>query len=140
MEVNAQHCHRILETLNHPNICRLCETWTPWIGHSLAACTLALLRIDSVRRNPIVEIGRGPNNDVMLPGMRCETLSFPLIFCIFHFSFCMVTKHARARFGHVLCSNHFQIKWDGCEDSRSNVIVHDSSTNGTWVRAFCSRT
>jgi hypothetical protein len=96
MEVNAQHCHRLLENLYHPNICRLCETWAPWIGHSLVACTLALLRIDFVRRNPIVEIGRGPNNDVMFPSMRCETLSFPLIFCtfIFHFA-CLRSMRAR---------------------------------------------
>jgi hypothetical protein len=32
--------------------------------------------------------------------------------------------------------NHCQIKWDGCKDSRSNVIMHDNSTNGTWYMSF----
>jgi hypothetical protein len=35
--------------------------------------------------------------------------------------------------------NHCEIKWDG-QDDRSMVIVHDNSTNGTWVRVFCYRT
>ena len=87
MEVNAQHCHRLLENLYHPNICRLCETWAPWIGHSLVACTLALLRIDFVKTNPIIETGLGPNIDVISPGMRCKTLYFPPIFWIFIFRF-----------------------------------------------------
>jgi hypothetical protein len=74
-------------TLNHPNICHLCGTWTLWIGQSLVACTLALLRIDFVKTNPIIETGLGPNIDVISPGMHCETVSFPLIFCIFIFRF-----------------------------------------------------
>jgi hypothetical protein len=42
-------------------------------------------------------------------------------------------------FGHA-GFNHCEIKWDGLDDSRSMVIVHDNSTNGTWVRVFCYRT
>jgi ser/thr/tyr protein kinase RAD53 len=29
--------------------------------------------------------------------------------------------------------NHCRIVWDGSEDAQSQVVVHDSSTNGTWV-------
>lgn len=29
--------------------------------------------------------------------------------------------------------NHCQIMWDGREDSHSQVVVHDNSTNGTWI-------
>lgn len=29
--------------------------------------------------------------------------------------------------------NHCRIMWDGSEDAQSQVVVHDNSTNGTWV-------
>ncbi|KAI0301033.1 kinase-like domain-containing protein [Multifurca ochricompacta] len=29
--------------------------------------------------------------------------------------------------------NHCQIMWDGREDRHSQVVVHDNSTNGTWI-------
>ena len=32
--------------------------------------------------------------------------------------------------------SHCRILWDGSEDAQSQVIVHDNSSNGTWVRLF----
>jgi hypothetical protein len=32
--------------------------------------------------------------------------------------------------------NHCRIMWDGREDAQSQVVVHDNSTNGTWVRSL----
>ena len=108
----------------------------PFFG-CLYPCNSALHRIDFVRTNPIVKIGRGPNNDVIMPGMRISAKPSPSFPSLFFFS--MLTKRVPSRLGYT-GFNHCQIKWDGREDSRSNVIVHDNSTNGTWVRVICSRT
>jgi serine/threonine/tyrosine protein kinase RAD53 len=111
----------------------------PFFG-CLQPCNSALRRIDFVKTRPIVRIGRGPNNDFNFPGMRISTKPVPPIPLLFCFlpppTLCLcVTSVFFLGFKGL---NHCQIKWDGCEDSRSNVTVHDNSTNGTWVRVFYS--
>lgn len=73
----------------------------PYFG-CLQPCNTALRRIDFVKTQPLIAIGRGANNDFILPGMR-------------------------------ISYNHCRIMWDGSEDAQSQVVVHDNSTNGTWV-------
>ncbi|KAF8494633.1 kinase-like protein [Russula emetica] len=68
----------------------------------LQPCNAALRRIDFVKTQPIIGIGRGANNDFVFPGMR-------------------------------ISYNHCRIIWDGSEDAQSQVVVHDNSTNGTWI-------
>jgi serine/threonine/tyrosine protein kinase RAD53 len=41
----------------------------PFFG-CLQPCNTALRRIDFVKTQPLIGIGRGVNNDVVLPGMR----------------------------------------------------------------------
>src|SRR6266851_4228235 len=48
----------------------------PFFG-CLYPCNSELHRIDFVRTNPIVKIGRGPNNDVIMLGMRISAKPFP---------------------------------------------------------------
>ena len=110
----------------------------PFFGR-LYPCNSLLHCIDFVRTNPIVKISRGPNNDVIVPGMWISVKPFPS-FPSFFFPFFFFHAHeACARASWCTGFDHCQIKWDGREDSRSNVIVHDNSTNGTWVRVICSR-
>ncbi|KAI0282349.1 kinase-like domain-containing protein [Russula aff. rugulosa BPL654] len=73
----------------------------PFFG-CLQPCNTALRRIDFVKTQPLIAIGRGANNDFVLPGMR-------------------------------ISYNHCRIMWDGSQDAQSRVIVHDNSTNGTWI-------
>ncbi|KAH9972479.1 kinase-like domain-containing protein [Lactifluus volemus] len=74
---------------------------TPFFG-CLQPCHSALRRIDFQKTHAQNTIGRGPNNDFVLSGMRVSY-------------------------------QHCRIIWDGREDRQSQVVVHDSSSNGTWI-------
>jgi len=53
----------------------------PFFG-CLQPCNTALHRIDFKKTQPLIAIGRGPNNDFVLPGMRISKLMpffFPFI-------------------------------------------------------------
>ena len=109
----------------------------PFFG-CLQPCNSALRRIDFVKTSPVVRIGRGPNNDFNFPGIRISAKPLPpstLHFSFFPFLHPLLTSRV---FLGLIGFNHCQIKWDGCEDSRSNVTVLDTSTNGTWVYVFSS--
>jgi hypothetical protein len=57
----------------------------PFFGCLHHPCNSAPLRIDFVTTNPIAKIGRGANNDVILPGMGTSTKPFPSSFTLFFF-------------------------------------------------------
>jgi hypothetical protein len=58
----------------------------PFLG-CLHPCNSKLHRIDFVRTNPIVKIGRGPNNDVIMSGMRISAKPFLSLSIFFPFCF-----------------------------------------------------
>ena len=107
----------------------------PFFG-CLQPCNSALRRIDFVKTRPVVRIGRGPNNDINFPGIRISAKSLPPSTLLF-FPPSTLCLRVTSFLG-LIGLNHCQIKWDGCEDSRSNVTVLDNSTNGTWVWVFYS--
>ena len=109
---------------------------SPFFG-CLQPCNTALRRIDFQKTQPHNAIGRGPGNNFILPGMRisaCLALPWPSILPISSFSCALLTtRFCPFFFGGHAGFNHCQIMWDGREDSHSQVVVHDNSTNGTWV-------
>src|ERR1700691_3742176 len=96
----------------------------------LQPCTGALSRLDFWKANPVYNIGRNPEgNRIILPGFK---VSEYLVF--FYASRHLMSWDARPPLTLFSQGNkHCKITWDGKEETRSDVIIQDLSSNGTFV-------
>ncbi len=69
--------------MNDPRLGRFLDQ--PFFGCLHHPCNSALPRIDFVTTHPIAKIGRGANDDVILPGMQTSAKPFPSSFTLFFF-------------------------------------------------------
>jgi ser/thr/tyr protein kinase RAD53 len=113
---------------------------SPFFG-CLQPCHSALRRIDFQKTHAQNTIGRGPANDFVLTGMRVSeypafffsgVISLSTFFKFFFFSGGEERSLMLLLF--MKGYQHCRIIWDGREDRQSQVVVHDNSSNGTWVR------
>lgn len=92
-------------------------------------CNASLTRIDFWKIHPKYTIGRNTElNQVILPGFKVSE---------YH-------THATCTLNDLITSatqiqgnQHCTITWDGAQDDSSTAVVHDLSSNGTFVSVLC---